>query len=799
VTPHLAGAIDVIVVRQPDGSLRSSPWYVRFGKYSGKFRSPEARRVRVAVNGTAAAFGMHLSRSGEAYFRIEGEEGGEAPPVRPASPSKKGKEEAGGGGGSGAGAGSGDEDDDAAFLSAGYSSLDDGGTSSGGSSIMRPPGWRRLAGLGGSSGALTAAAAGPPPTALGGGGAATPLVGSAPAGGGGLLARWPRPSGGSDAGGSETREPRSPSPPPPPPPAADEGLLGGSLSPEPRAAGAAGAAASGRAGRRGEARSAGAAPPLLELSLCAAAVRAAAASATPGPPHAAVAAAFETGRVDPSALAHPSTGPATLADPDLLVSLGGGSGMWPWHVAAPALAAAAAGVAWRGALEGLVPAAVRGPSDAPLVGDEPAGGEAGVAAGTTTTAAPAKAAAAAPLPPAPPSSSWRDWLPGSGRLSRQGGTPAPGAEGAGAGAGAGPPRPPRPPRPHHRRAFVPSPAQLASLHLTPGRNSLELAVSGRRGGSVLRCSIYALPWHARLIISDVDGTVTKSDVLGHFLPRVGLDWSHGGIARLFRDVADNGYHFMYLSSRSIAQAASTRDFLLSLTQDGGVKMPVGPVIISPDGLIPSLYREMVLRRPHEFKIRALEDVRRLFPAGWNPFHSGFGNRDTDELSYLAVGLPPTRVFIINPKGELRRAAAGSGGGGGGGGGGGEVVGPASLPAINAIVHDVFPPLRVVGAVGGSVDGEWGAAPPPLPPPADGGEGGGAPAADPPPVLLLPPVGREEFSSFSYWRAPPALLDDLLPLGGPGCCDGASATPAAAAAKEAGKAGREANEQVGKED
>lgn len=347
----------------------------------------------------------------------------------------------------------------------------------------------------------------------------------------------------------------------------------------------------------------------------------------------------------------------------------------------------------------------------------------------------------------------------------------------------------------HRRTFLPTPAQLAALPLAAGRNTLDFVYGRER----LRAYAYVLAPSARVVVSDIDGTVTRSDMLGHVLPRVGLDWSHGGIARLFRDVADNGYHFMYLSSRSIAQAASTRDFLLSLTQDGGVKMPVGPVIISPDGLIPSLYREMVLRRPHEFKIRALEDVRRLFPAGWNPFHSGFGNRDTDELSYLAVGLPPTRVFIINPKGELRRAAAGSGGGGGGGGGGGEVVGPASLPAINAIVHDVFPPLRVVGAVGGSVDGEWGAAPPPLPPPADGGEGGGAPAADPPPVLLLPPVGREEFSSFSYWRAPPALLDDLLPLGGPGCCDGASATPAAAAAKEAGKAGREANEQVGKED
>lgn len=87
-------------------------------------------------------------------------------------------------------------------------------------------------------------------------------------------------------------------------------------------------------------------------------------------------------------------------------------------------------------------------------------------------------------------------------------------------------------------------------------------------------------------------------------------------------------------------------------------MPPGPVIISPDGLFPSLYREVILRRPHEFKIRCLEDIRSLFPPDWNPFYAGFGNRDTDEVSYLAVGVPPPRIFIINPKGALDREGLG---------------------------------------------------------------------------------------------------------------------------------------------
>lgn len=94
------------------------------------------------------------------------------------------------------------------------------------------------------------------------------------------------------------------------------------------------------------------------------------------------------------------------------------------------------------------------------------------------------------------------------------------------------------------------------------------------------------------MISDIDGTITKSDLLGHLLPRVGYDWSHRGVTRLFTNIKANGYVFMFLSSRAIAQASATRDYLHTLNQDGET-LPAGPVIISPDGLFPSLYRELV--------------------------------------------------------------------------------------------------------------------------------------------------------------------------------------------------------------
>ena len=61
-------------------------------------------------------------------------------------------------------------------------------------------------------------------------------------------------------------------------------------------------------------------------------------------------------------------------------------------------------------------------------------------------------------------------------------------------------------------------------------------------------------------------------------------------------------------ARPGAQASATRDYLHSLNQNGET-LPDGPVIISPDGLFPSLYRE--LARP---SARAWSS--RVYVNGW---------------------------------------------------------------------------------------------------------------------------------------------------------------------------------------
>ncbi len=93
----------------------------------------------------------------------------------------------------------------------------------------------------------------------------------------------------------------------------------------------------------------------------------------------------------------------------------------------------------------------------------------------------------------------------------------------------------------------------------------------------------------RVIISDIDGTITRSDVLGHILPYIGQDWAQVGVTRLYTNIAANGYKFLYLSARAIGQAKATRDYLRDLRQDD-VSLPDGPLLLSPTSLFSALHR-----------------------------------------------------------------------------------------------------------------------------------------------------------------------------------------------------------------
>ena len=139
----------------------------------------------------------------------------------------------------------------------------------------------------------------------------------------------------------------------------------------------------------------------------------------------------------------------------------------------------------------------------------------------------------------------------------------------------------------------------------------------------------------------------------------------------------------------------TKEYLESVRQ-GEVCLPDGPVFLNPDSLIHALKREVgvyawlfisnffpqvIDKNPEEFKIRCLMDIRRCFEGRntvaeqsvaerKNPFFAGYGNRPNvriwhcleltkslllqDALAYRAVGIPVSRIFTINPSGQLKQ-------------------------------------------------------------------------------------------------------------------------------------------------
>lgn len=107
------------------------------------------------------------------------------------------------------------------------------------------------------------------------------------------------------------------------------------------------------------------------------------------------------------------------------------------------------------------------------------------------------------------------------------------------------------------------------LNLREGPNKVMFSVTTQYQGTC-RCeaTIYLWNWDARVVISDIDGTITKythasllskavgsksdsrwdvplmggdcvphrSDALGHILPQFGKDWTHKGIAKLYHNI-----------------------------------------------------------------------------------------------------------------------------------------------------------------------------------------------------------------------------------------------------------------------
>ncbi|KAG8900637.1 hypothetical protein FRC00_011982, partial [Tulasnella sp. 408] len=79
--------------------------------------------------------------------------------------------------------------------------------------------------------------------------------------------------------------------------------------------------------------------------------------------------------------------------------------------------------------------------------------------------------------------------------------------------------------------------QLKALDLQKGANTItfSLATTG-----VVACTAKIFVWEETdwVVVSNIDGTITKSDALGHMFNLIGRDWTHLGVAKLYTDMLE---------------------------------------------------------------------------------------------------------------------------------------------------------------------------------------------------------------------------------------------------------------------
>jgi len=210
--------------------------------------------------------------------------------------------------------------------------------------------------------------------------------------------------------------------------------------------------------------------------------------------------------------------------------------------------------------------------------------------------------------------------------------------------------------------YLMSSQDLEELNLQKGLNKARYVC--QELGEVIEFNIFLLSEDEKLVLTDIDGTITESDIKGHVSSFLGLSCHHSGVVSLLSGLASRGYRVVYLTARSMAQEEDTKAYLFStLKNKEGKSLPPGPVIFSPTSFITGLIAEVVTGSPDVQKTKMILEL-------WSTFRSenrtdinevivgGYGNKETDTKAYLQAGLLPHNVFIVNTQGELRNIGTG---------------------------------------------------------------------------------------------------------------------------------------------
>jgi phosphatidate phosphatase PAH1 len=164
-----------------------------------------------------------------------------------------------------------------------------------------------------------------------------------------------------------------------------------------------------------------------------------------------------------------------------------------------------------------------------------------------------------------------------------------------------------------------------------GMRDLFVSVVGDRTGAGFLA--YVAPDGARLLVSDVDGTLTSSENAFFETIAFGIEpGARAGAAHAYDAATAKGYQPVYVTARGNQYTSATRAWL---DHKG---FPRGPVRLSPS------FVTLPGGDTIDYKTRT---ISALSAAGLE-VSAGVGNRASDVTAYTSVGLPAGRIFIELP-------------------------------------------------------------------------------------------------------------------------------------------------------
>jgi len=226
----------------------------------------------------------------------------------------------------------------------------------------------------------------------------------------------------------------------------------------------------------------------------------------------------------------------------------------------------------------------------------------------------------------------------------------------------------------------PSSAVLNALKLVTGENRVEFRMykevfRERSGGdirnqpvlAVAQANVWVYDESTRLVIFDIDGTITKADVQGYitsvYLQR--YDFVHDGVTSFMNHLTSqsDNVKIIYVTSRPLEHKEQTKALLNGCVQGA---LASGPILMNMDSLTKALVDETVLRASAGMKSKLLQEVRECFCGSGvdnsskasidriTPFVMGFGNRPSDHQAYKKGALlDDSNVYLVNVQSTLR--------------------------------------------------------------------------------------------------------------------------------------------------